>query len=221
MILDPAVLEMRRLEAGGVSEREPGNLNDEDFGRVFSELVRSGAIILADDDENDPDYQPEQDEEDEEPEGEEAEGEGLDAEIEYSDQADDDDDDEDNIFGYGWSLPTESHGKWHDAVKEPSPEGLSLLYSGQFGRIKHQTRSRNKDNNVARVLLNRGSKLRPIPKEDIAAVCSPFVLSELCPELKVGFNSKHKWHNCCQLYIERLCWAIFFRLFILLYVCPR
>ncbi|OCH96414.1 WD40 repeat-like protein [Obba rivulosa] len=57
---------------------------------------------------------------------------------------------------------------WWPRITEPKKEGLELLTSGEFGRIRHQVNSRNKDNNVAKLLLNRGTQVRPVSKEDIA-----------------------------------------------------
>jgi len=163
-----AVFEMRRAEAAGENVERAGNmLSSEDFSRVLADLV-GGATMVLDDDENDPDYRPEGDaedeaiEEDDDEDDEEGEQEG---EI--------DDDDEEHSFGYGWNRPIRSHGKWYEEVKEPKQEGLSLLYSGEFGRINHQTKSRNKDANVAKLLLNRGTKLRPTTREDFSTDLVP------------------------------------------------
>lgn len=164
-----AALEMRRQRSGsaGLEMPEETILTDADFDRVLSELVGQGSIVLAADDENDTDYRPEEGEDDDEDDEEDGEGDGEDMEDEDEAQ---ELVDEDDGFGYGWSESFGPHGKWHDDVTEPKQEGLSLLYSGEFGRIRHQTKSRNKDANVARFLLNRGTKLRPVPREDFAAV---------------------------------------------------
>lgn len=131
-------------------------IGDDDFARILTELAGRGTIVVEE--ENDPDFHPDEGEnEDEEDEDEDEDGEDLD------EMEDAFDDEEDELMGA-------ERGKWHDVVKEPKPEGLSLLYSGEFGRIRHQTKSRTKSTNVARSLLNRGTKLRPTTREDLCTV---------------------------------------------------
>lgn len=146
-------MRQRHSETTGHSDGEgisEAVLNDEDFGRVLADLARNGTLVLDGDDEEDPDWQPEEGEEDDD---DELEGDGDVQAI------DDDDEDEGDPYGYGWSQPGPG-GKWFDEVKEPKREGLSLLYNGEFGRIRHQTQSRNKGANIAKILLSRGTKLR-------------------------------------------------------------
>ena len=136
----------------------PSNDNDESLNRVLAELIGDGTVVLQDDDE-DPDYQ-EGEDQDEEDEGEFV-----------PDEMDEDDEEEEDMFGYQ-TVPT-SQVKWHQEVKEPKEAGLSLLFSGEFGRIKHQIRSRHKDGDVSRLLLNRSTKARPSPREDLTCVSNP------------------------------------------------
>lgn len=152
------MLELRRMRTGQPEGGDPSNddppLTEEDLNRVLVELIGDGSVVLQDADEDDADYQPGEDED------------------EYEEGDDDmdgiEDDDEEDMYGYE-SVPV-APGKWHEEVKEPKEEGLSLLFNGEFGRIKHQIRSRNKDGNAARFLLNRGSKIRPSYREDMACV---------------------------------------------------
>lgn len=209
-----AVMEMRRQrsetgeEVLGLTLSEDTLLTDADFDRVLSELVGRGSIVLEADDENDPDYRPEEGEGDEEDEedGEDREGEDMEDEDEAQELVDEDDD-----FGYGWSEPFGPHGKWHDDVTEPKPEGLSLLYSGEFGRIGHQTKSRNKDANVARFLLNRGTKLRPVPREDFATVCIILRAYVATFNIPTGSCPQLKWYRCRKLHIQCICRTVLIR----------
>ncbi|KAI0686011.1 WD40-repeat-containing domain protein [Cytidiella melzeri] len=164
-----AIMEVRRTESGGGSGRAGSVLNDENYRLLLSDFIRNGAT-LADDDENDPDYRPEQDEELEEYD----DAESFDRELDELGEELYEEDEEDLGFGRGWNNPNHpSYGAFHAPVKEPKPEGLALLYSGEFGRIRHQLRMRNGDSNVARLLLNRGARLRPSPREDLAAEIVP------------------------------------------------
>ncbi|EMD41857.1 hypothetical protein CERSUDRAFT_110417, partial [Gelatoporia subvermispora B] len=62
---------------------------------------------------------------------------------------------------------------WWAPITTPKEEGLELLMSGEFGRVRHQVNSRNKDSNVARLLLNRGASARPVEREDVASDLLP------------------------------------------------
>ncbi|KAH9835897.1 WD40-repeat-containing domain protein [Rhodofomes roseus] len=82
---------------------------------------------------------------------------------------DEDEDDEDEYFNhYGHSGKWDRTQDWWPEIKEPKKEGLQLLMGGEFGRLKHQLKSRKKDNNIARLALNRGTRIRPAYKEDLA-----------------------------------------------------
>ena len=84
----------------------------------------------------------------------------------------DEDDDDDGYFNhYGGSGKWDRTEGWYPQIKEPTKEGLKLLMSGEFGRLRHQLKSRKRDNNIAKVALDRGTRVRPSFKEDIAAVC--------------------------------------------------
>ncbi|KAJ3557114.1 hypothetical protein NM688_g1646 [Phlebia brevispora] len=154
-----ALLEVRRRqpesEGSGNAGQDSQPLTEEDLNHVLTQLVSGNASLEDEDDEDDGVYQPGQDED------EDDELEGI-----------DDEDDDIDMYGYQ-SIPTNVHGRWHEEVKEPKDAGLSLLYSGEFGRIKHQIRSRNKDGNVAKFLLSSRSKVRPPQREDIACDVIP------------------------------------------------
>lgn len=84
---------------------------------------------------------------------------------------DDADDDEDGYFNhYGHSGKWDRSEDWYYPVTKPTKEGLKLLMSGEFGRLTHQLKSRKLDNNIAKVTLDRGTRIRPSFKEDMAAV---------------------------------------------------
>ena len=134
---------------------------EDDLNQLLSELVADGNVIMQDlDEDDDAEYQPGEDE-DEEDIDEDMEADELDE--------DEEEDDEDMIFGYmaAHSIPGK---RWHEEVKEPKEAGMSLLFSGEFGRIRHQIKSRNKDGSAAKFWLNSRSKLRPTYREDAACV---------------------------------------------------
>ena len=133
-----------------------GNDNDEaSLPNVLAQLIADGTVVLQDDnEEDDPDYQMEEEEDDDE-------------EI---DEMDDDDDDEET-YGHHHVHHAPHHHNWFEEVKEPKPEGMALLFSGEFGRIKHQIRSRSKAGNVSKILLRNRNRVRPTAREDVASVC--------------------------------------------------
>lgn len=102
---------------------------------------------------------------------------------EGEDEEEEEEEEEDYEDYYGsnggdWDRST----NWFDEVKKPKEEGMSLLMSGEYGRLKHQLDSRTKKTNLARTLLNRGERTRPIYREDMASVCTmDSVLSLLLP----------------------------------------
>ncbi|OSD03189.1 WD40 repeat-like protein [Trametes coccinea BRFM310] len=90
----------------------------------------------------------------------------------YVDEEEDDDDDVDY-----WSTGTHTHWDrtrdWWPKITEPQEEGMSLLMSGEFGRVQHQLKSRSGYKNVARNLLNRSTSARPTYREDITSDILP------------------------------------------------
>lgn len=111
-------------------------------------------------------------------------GDGDEDDSDYVDEeegGDDDDDeeeeeqDDEEDARYNWGLPEHARpwdrtNGWWPKVTKPEKKGLELLFGGEFGRIQHQLRSRNSNRNVARMMLSRGTRPRPIRKEDIASV---------------------------------------------------
>lgn len=91
------------------------------------------------------------------------------------DEEEEEEDDDDDFYTYGTTDDGNWNRRdgWYPEVKEPKPEGLSLLMSGEFGRLRHQLDSRMKDNNMSKLLLNRGTRIRPTPKEDMVSVRDP------------------------------------------------
>ncbi|KAI0094186.1 WD40-repeat-containing domain protein [Irpex rosettiformis] len=175
-----AMVDLHRAHDSGQNERVAAILNNPEYGGLISQLLGSGGIELVDDDdENDPDYHPPGQEGDGRPGDSEDEVEDEEVivaeDIDNDEEDDDDDDEEEDVFGSGWGRSrSQQHSTYHhDPVTEPQPGGLSLLYSGEFGRIKHQTKTRNKDNNIARILQNRGAKLRPSTREDLTTDVIP------------------------------------------------
>ncbi|KAI8990550.1 WD40 repeat-like protein [Trametes punicea] len=88
----------------------------------------------------------------------------------------DEGDEEQEDFDY-WSSGAHSHWDrsrdWWPKVTAPQEEGLSLLMSGEFGRVQHQIKSRNGYKNVTRALFNRSVSSRPAYREDIASDILP------------------------------------------------
>ncbi|KAJ3010959.1 hypothetical protein NUW54_g2323 [Trametes sanguinea] len=89
----------------------------------------------------------------------------------YVDEEEDDDD-----IDY-WSTGAHTHWDrtrdWWPKITEPQEEGMSLLMSGEFGRVQHQLKSRSGYKNVARNLLNRATSARPTYREDITSDILP------------------------------------------------
>ncbi|KZT02499.1 WD40 repeat-like protein [Laetiporus sulphureus 93-53] len=84
-----------------------------------------------------------------------------------------DDEDEDWELDAHARNPHWDRSTWFSEVKEPKAEGLELLRGGQFGRLGHQINSRNKNNSIAKLLLNRATRSRPIYREDITSDLLP------------------------------------------------
>ncbi len=203
------MVDLHRAHDSGDAARAEAILNNPEYGGLIAQLLGSGAVEVVDDDENDPDYRPGQEEEEllGEAQDEEDEEEILDTE---EIDVDDDDEDDGDVFGFGWNRP-QSHQPQkytHEKVTEPQAQGLSLLYSGEFGRIGHQTRTRNKDNNVAKMFITRGAKLRPSPREDLTSVCYfPRTASALLM-FCLGHYTQLSWYGRRYLSSECLCRAI-------------
>jgi DDB1- and CUL4-associated factor 11 len=165
---------------------------DPTVARLFAELLRDGSATLVEDD-GDEDYEDvEEDEEEDE----------VDEDEDIAMEPDDEEDDDDyaaNILGYRairGTAPAQPQ-RWHDEVKEPKEEGLKLLFTGEFGRIQHQIWSRHKAGNAAKLLLNRGTKVRPPHREDFAAV-SNGPLAYTFPYLMafIGCHTEFRWGSC-------------------------
>jgi len=87
---------------------------------------------------------------------------------------DEDGDGDELEYGY-WGRSHARTPKWFPPVTTPQEAGLKLLMGGEFGRVGIEARSWKGSTDVSKVILSRGSKLRPTPKQDIAnvrAVCS-------------------------------------------------
>ncbi|KZT74971.1 WD40 repeat-like protein [Daedalea quercina L-15889] len=88
----------------------------------------------------------------------------------------DEEDEDDDVYYFnqhGYSGKWDRSEGWFPQIKEPTKEGLKLLMGGEFGRLKHQLKSRKKDNNIAKLALNRGARVRPMYKEDLAGDLLP------------------------------------------------
>lgn len=80
--------------------------------------------------------------------------------------AEEEEDEVDDLF----SRPAVDIAEIFKKVTEPQADGLGLLMSGEFGRVKHQYRSRSKNKNVSKLLMNRATKVRPEYPEDLVSV---------------------------------------------------
>ncbi|EKM61354.1 uncharacterized protein PHACADRAFT_247904 [Phanerochaete carnosa HHB-10118-sp] len=155
----------RDEQEGQGAGQEAMNLDgDHDINRILAELIRDGTMTVEEDD-GDQDYV----DVDEGEEGEE------DDEIEIEE---DEEEDEEGDGPPGYRIvqshpPPLPRSHWKKEVTEPKQAGLNLLYSGEFGRIHHQIRSRNKAGNAAKFLLSRSSTIRPPPREDFATDIIP------------------------------------------------
>ncbi|KAI0375121.1 WD40 repeat-like protein [Pilatotrama ljubarskyi] len=137
------------------AERLTASLTVDDLQRLVAILAGGGGIssnaqLLAEeeeDDENDPDY--------------------------VDDDAEEEDDEDYSYYSSSAHTHWDRTRNWWPAITEPQEEGLSLLMSGEFGRVQHQVKSRNGTRNVARSLLNRGTNSRPTYREDITSDILP------------------------------------------------
>ncbi|KAI0031259.1 WD40-repeat-containing domain protein [Vararia minispora EC-137] len=68
------------------------------------------------------------------------------------------------------SAPTPDWARPHE---KPQPTGVRLITSGEYGRVWSKLESRAGRKNVATQLLSRGSRLRPVFKEDIVSGLVP------------------------------------------------
>ncbi|CDO75481.1 hypothetical protein BN946_scf184935.g17 [Trametes cinnabarina] len=155
-ILD-AILELQGVQTvGSDGERISATLTIDDLQRLMQLFGagsgRAGSVEPVanevDDEENDPDYVDEEEEDEDEDEV-----------IEY--------------WGVGAHTQWDRTRDWWPQVTEPKEEGMSLLMSGEFGRVLHQLKSRSERKNVARNLLNRATSARPTYREDIASDILP------------------------------------------------
>lgn len=168
----------------------------------------------------------------------EFEEEGDDEDENDSDDVEDEEDDEDVNY---WNMPQhvswDRNHDWWPRVTEPREEGLSLLMSGEFGRVQHQLRARGGHRNVASSLLNKGLSSRPTYREDITGV-RPLFLILHASSCSTGNSTKLEWNRCrgiCGQCLRRtiLFWwvpvqpsvleeiglSFFIRLCVLLYLC--
>lgn len=140
----------------------PTLLTNARISEIFGDLIRNGSVVLPDSDELDGDFQLELEELEHDEDGEEDDE-------DYVEEVEEDEED-DGLDMY-FSPPQRPGTRWqHTPITEPQKEGLDLLFSGEFGRIQHQVRSRNKAANVAKFFMNRSTKLRPSYTEDFASV---------------------------------------------------
>lgn len=90
-----------------------------------------------------------------------------------------DDDDEDDETEYYNSFAATAHQKWFTEVTEPQKAGVELLNSGDFGKVANKSRTRRKDINLAKSIMNRSRHPQPTAyKEDHADVTSSLLLRE-------------------------------------------
>ncbi|RPD55853.1 WD40 repeat-like protein [Lentinus tigrinus ALCF2SS1-6] len=97
----------------------------------------------------------------------------------YVDEEEVEEEEEDDYSGYfyGFGYPASQRhwdrSGWWPEITEPQKEGLELLFGGEFGRIMHQMKARDRSKNIARNILNRGASFRPTCREDIASEILP------------------------------------------------
>lgn len=82
-----------------------------------------------------------------------------------------DDDPEDDVY-YGWyrrpnGAPTKH---WYEPVVEPQDTGVELIAGGEYGRVAPKLNARHGVRNVAKMLNNRGSRVRRTYREDYTSV---------------------------------------------------
>lgn len=78
---------------------------------------------------------------------------------------DDEDTAEDDEFAY-----SRGPSNWFPEVTEPQEAGVKLMRGGEFGRLSSKTDPKNSVAYVSKLLRKRGTRLRPLYKEDITSV---------------------------------------------------
>lgn len=92
-------------------------------------------------------------------------------------EQDDEEEDEGEVYedddGDDWVYESRTHGRppWYEEVTEPVKEGVELLYSGDFGRVGHKSRSQRKVASIAKRVLSQSSIAVPVSyREELASV---------------------------------------------------
>ncbi|KAA1467844.1 WD40 repeat-like protein [Dentipellis sp. KUC8613] len=92
-------------------------------------------------------------------------------------QEDDEDDDEDYEEDESYWSPSVRRGpdlpEWARPPTEPQQEGVELLMSGEFGRIRPKVNVRGGQRSVARILQSRQTRTRSLYKEDLISDLVP------------------------------------------------
>jgi hypothetical protein len=57
------------------------------------------------------------------------------------------------------------------AVTEPQERGQELLFGGEFGKLAAKQERPARETYLSRVLRSRGTRSRPMSKEDVISVC--------------------------------------------------
>lgn len=123
----------------------------------------------------------------------------------------DEEDEEDEDYSYSMEPNWDRSRDWYPKVIEPKKEGLLLLMNGEFGRLQHQIKSRTKDNNIAKLLLNRGTRPRPTPKEDLASVSYFNHTPEFQAHHILGCPAEYEWYFSSLVPSQRICRAVLIR----------
>jgi hypothetical protein len=93
------------------------------------------------------------------------------------DNDDEDDEDYEREYSY-WGRPFARTPKMFPPVTTPQEAGANLLMGGEFGRVGVEARSRKGSANFSKAILSSRSKLRQMPKQDIANVRVLYALGD-------------------------------------------
>ncbi|KAI0275309.1 WD40-repeat-containing domain protein [Gloeopeniophorella convolvens] len=115
----------------------------------------------------------------------------------------DDDDDDDNDFSY-YRRRRVKTPKWFPAVKEPQEAGMRLLMSGEFGRVRSESRRQGQNVSITKAILASQSRFRQTPMQDITNSIVPntngTAVASLTDNIYCGQFSADSsfYYTCCR-----------------------
>jgi DDB1- and CUL4-associated factor 11 len=131
------------------------------------------------------------------------------------------DNDDEGGSGWGWRSSYHNGGSWFQKVTEPQAEGVELLMSGDFGRVRNRVDSQQHGNLFSR-LQRTATKARAVSKEDLAHDMVPNThgTAVACYTANV-YCGQYSMGEIFRVFLVRTCLTVSYRLFTLLYLLSR